>query len=97
MHKDYTEMWDPDLNEGEVNRRARRAEGRRVIWRGYQRKNAAWATVRLHSSLTAKPVEPTVEPLKLELLLWLLVQLLLVRARRAGWLVERLPMCWADC
>ena len=61
MHTAYTELWDPDLNEGEVNRRARRVEGRHVIWRGYRKQKAAWATMRLNFGLTAEPVEPTVE------------------------------------
>ena len=57
VHTACTEHWDLDLTYGEANRRARCAEGRRVMWRGYRKQKAAWATMRLNSSLTAQPVE----------------------------------------
>lgn len=61
VHTTFMEQWDPDPIYGEANRRARRAESRKVIWRGYRKQKTAWATMRLNSSLTTGPAEPALE------------------------------------
>ena len=40
VHTKFMEQWDPDPTYGEENRRARRTESRKVIWREHRKQKA---------------------------------------------------------